>query len=150
MKASVLSKTLSLTMFFFSLLSLNSSAAAQSANKEPESPRCSNRTLFGDYGTLIEGSFLANNWSLRTTSMMHFDGRGNVTTSDYVVLNGTPLSEDWAPKSGTYSVNPNCTATFTLEGVMVIKTHFTVVNGGMDIRGVVDGDAITFAGSRVR
>ena len=29
-------------------------------------------------------------------------------------------------------------------------THFTVVNSGKDFRGVVDGDAITFAGSRVR
>ena len=132
------------------VLALGASSVAQQEAARGVSRVCSNRTLFGDYGTLIEGSFLANNWSLRTTSMMHFDGRGNVTTSDYVVLNGTPLSEDWAPKTGTYSVNPNCTATFTLEGVMVIKTHFTVVNGGMDIRGVVDGDAITFAGSRVR
>ena len=147
MKASVLSKTLSLTMFFFSLLSLNSSAAAQSANKEPESPRCSNRTLFGDYGVLIEGSFLANGWSLRTASMMHFDGKQNLTTSDFVVLNGTPLSDDWTPKSVTYAVNPDCTGTFILEGV--IKTHFTVVNSGKDFRGVVDGNAITFAGSRV-
>ena len=147
MKANVLSKTLTLTMFFFSSLSLTISAAAQSANKEPESRRCSNRTLFGDYGALIEGTFLANGWSLRTASMMHFDGKENVTTSDFVVLNGTPLSNDWAPKRGTYAVNPDCTGAFILEGV--IKTHFTVVNSGNDSRGVVDGDAITFAGSRV-
>jgi hypothetical protein len=80
--------------------------------------------------------------------MMHFDGKGNVTTADFVVLNGSPLSPNWSPKSGTYFVNPNCTATFILEGV--IATHFTVTNNGKEIRGVVDGDAITFAGSKVR
>jgi hypothetical protein len=55
--------------------------------------------------------------------MMHFDGRGNMTTLDFVVLNGTPLSEDWTPKSGTYFVKPNCAATFTLEGVIKNTFH---------------------------
>ena len=130
------------------VLAFGSSALAQSASAAEGSANCSNRTLFGDYGTLIEGTFLANGWSLRTASMMHFDGKGNINTSDFVVLNGTPLSPDWTPKTGTYQVNSNCTATFILEGV--INTHFTVANNGKDIRGVVDGDAITFEGSRVR
>ena len=124
------------------------SAVAQQAASVNRSPVCSNQTLSGDYGVLIEGTFLANGWSLRTASMMHFDGKRNVTTSDFVVLNGTPLSQDWTLKTGTYLVNPNCTATFELEGM--ISTHFTVTNSGKDIRGVVDGDAITFSGSRVR
>ena len=128
------------------VLALGATASAQQA--ATGTGRCSNRTLFGDYGTLIEGTFLAPNWPLRTTSMMHFDGAGNVSTSDFVVLNGNPQSNDWTPKSGTYSVNSDCTGTFILEGV--IKTHFTVVNNGKDLHGVVDGDAITFAGSRVR
>ena len=130
------------------LFAFGISAVAQQSFAPGSRLVCPNRTLFGDYGTLIEGTFLGNGWSLRAASMMHFDGRGNVTTSDFVVLNGTPLSADWAPKSGYYSVNPDCTGRFTLEGV--IKTHFTVVNNGKDFRGVVDGDAITFAGSRVR
>ena len=109
---------------------------------------CSKRSLSGDYGTLIEGTLLAPNWPLRTISMMHFDGAGSVTTSDFVVLNGSPTVGNWAPKTGTYSVNPDCTGTFVLEGV--ISTHFAVVNNGKDFRGVVDGDAITFAGSKVR
>ena len=124
------------------------SAVAQQTASGVGGAGCSNRTLFGDYGTLIEGSFVATNIPLRTASMMHFDGRGNVVGSDYVVLNGNPLSDTWTQKSGTYSVNSDCTGTFILEGV--IKTHFTVVNNGKDFRGVTDGDAITFAGSRVR
>jgi hypothetical protein len=130
------------------VLVLGASGVAQQAATQTGKTTCSNRTLFGDYGALIEGTFIASGWPLRTASMMHFDGKGNVSTSDFVVLNGSPLSSDWSPKSGTYSVNPDCTATFVLEGV--IATHFTVVNSGKDFRGVVDGDAITFAGSRVR
>jgi hypothetical protein len=130
------------------VLAFGVSATAQQATAGQERPNCSSRTLLGNYGTQIEGTFLANSWSLRTASMMHFDGKGNVSKSDFVVLNGTPPSDDWAPKSGTYSMNPDCTGTFVLEGV--IKTHFTVVNSGKDFRGVADGDAITFAGSRVR
>lgn len=128
---------------------LAASAVAQQASAgDSGGPVCSNRTLQGDYGVLIEGMFVANGWPLRTASMMHFDGKQNVTTSDFVVLNGAPLSPDWTTKTGTYIVNPNCTATFLLEGV--IATHFTITNNGKDIRGVVDGDAITFAGSKVR
>ena len=123
------------------------SAVAQQTATEPSNNNCSNRTLSGDYGTLIEGYFVANGWPLRTASMIHFDGKGNITTSDFVVLNGNPLSTDWTPKTGTYSVNPDCTATFVLEGV--ISTHFTIANSGKEIRGVTDGDAITFTGSRV-
>jgi len=130
------------------VLVLSASAVAQQAATQTGNATCSNRMLSGDYGTLIEGTFVASGWPLRTASMMHFDGKGNLFTSDFVVLNGTPLSSDWSPKSGIYSVNPDCTASFVLEGV--ISTHFTVVNSGKDFRGVVDGNAITFAGSRVR
>ena len=108
---------------------------------------CPNRTLNGDFGTLVEGSFVSNGWPLRTASMMHFDGRGSITTTDFVVLNGTPLSPTWTQKTGTYSVNADCTATFLLEGV--IATHFMITNNGKEIRGVVDGEAITFTASRV-
>jgi len=126
------------------ILVLGASAGAQQTASGPGG--CSNRTLSGDYGIIIEGVFVAPNWPLRTISMTHFDGAGNVSTSDFVVLNGNPLSDDWTQKTGTYSVNPDCTGTFVLEGV--IKTHFAVVNNGKDIRGVTDGDA--FSGSKVR
>jgi hypothetical protein len=56
--------------------------------------------LSGDYGALIEGFFVASGSPLRTASMMHFDGKGIMSTSDFVVLDGFPLSGDWSPKSG--------------------------------------------------
>lgn len=126
------------------VLALGASAAAEGLATGP----CSNRSLFGDYGMQVEGTFLGSNWPLRTIVMVHFDGRGNSTSQSYVVLNGTPLTADWREDDpGTYTVNSNCTASGIFNGV--IAAHFVVVNSGKEFRGVVDGDAITFVGSRV-
>jgi hypothetical protein len=73
------------------VLALGASAAAEGPGNGP----CSNRSLFGDYGMQVEGTFLGSNWPLRTIVMVHFDGRGNSTSQSYVVLNGTPLTADW-------------------------------------------------------
>jgi len=133
------------------LLAFGASAVAQSnntpANAHSDNRHCSNRTLFGDYGTLIEGTLLAPNWPLRTVAMIHFDGRGNMTSVDHVVLNGMPPEEEWRPNSGTYIVNPDCTASAVFSGP--IPVHFVVVKNGKEFRGVVDGNAITLHGSRV-
>ena len=126
------------------VLALGASAVADG----PPAGSCSNRTLFGDYGMQIEGTFLAPNWPLRTVAMVHFDGRGNMTSKSWVVLNGVPQTQDWRQDNpGTYTVNSDCTVSATFLGV--IPAHFVVVNNSKDFRGVVDGDAITFVGSRV-
>ncbi len=126
------------------VLGLGAPALAEGPGTGP----CSNRSLFGDYGMQVEGSFLGPNLPLRTIVMVHFDGRGNSTSKSYVVLNGTPLTADWREDDpGTYTVNSNCTASGIFNGV--IAAHFVVVNSGKEFRGVVDGDAITFVGSRV-
>jgi hypothetical protein len=137
--------TVSLSMMIvFVVLALGTSAVAEGPGTGP----CSNRMLFGDYGMQIEGTFLAPNWPLRTAAMVHFDGRGNMSSKSWVVLNGTPQTQDWRQDGpGTYTVNSDCTVSATFLGV--IPAHFVVVNNGKDFRGVVDGDAITFVGSRV-
>ena len=134
-------------MIVYVVLALGASAAAQLAADGGQSRPCSNRTLSGDYGTLIEGTILAPNWPLRTLAMIHFDGRGNMTSVDHVVLNGMPPEEEWRPNSGTYIVNPDCTASAVFSGP--IPVHFVVVKNGKEFRGVVDGNAITLHGSRV-
>ena len=128
-----------------------SAVLAQGASAIAEGPGtgpCSNRSLFGDYGMQVEGNFLAQNLPLRTIVMVHFDGRGNSTSKSYVVLNGSPLTQDWRQDDpGTYTINPDCTASGIFNGV--ISAHFVVVNNGKDFRGVVDAEAITLVGSRV-
>ncbi len=137
--------TVSLPMVIVSaVLAQGASAIAEGPGTGP----CSNRSLFGDYGMQVNGTFLAQNVPLRTIVMVHFDGRGNSTSKSYVVLNGTPLTPDWRQDDpGTYTINPDCTASGIFNGV--IPAHFVVVNNGKDFRGEVDGNAITFVGSRV-
>lgn len=130
------------------VLAFGGSAIGQQAAASVSGAKCSDRTLFGDYGAQIEGTLLAPNWQLRTMAMIHFDGSGGMTYVHYRVINGTPVTPDWVPDTGTYSVNPDCTASATFDGPIPI--HLVVTNDGKDFRGVVDGDAITLVGSRVR
>lgn len=126
------------------VLALGTCAVAEGPGTGP----CSNKTLFGDYGMQVEGTLLAPNWPLRTSVMVHFDGKGNMTSKSYVVLNGTPQTQDWRQDDpGTYTVNPDCTASGVFIGA--VPAHFVVMNNGKDFRGVVDVNAITFVGSRV-
>ena len=114
--------------------------------------RCSNRTLSGDYGAIIEGTILGPNLPLRTISMAHYDGNGNITSQDHVVLNRMPPAEEWRATSGTYIVNVNCTGTATFEtapGAPPITLHFVVVNRAREIRAITDGSAITLTARRV-
>ena len=60
---------------------------------EPDGGHCSNRTLFGDYGAAVEGVLIIPGGiqlPFRAVTMNHFDGRGNVTTVEHVVVNGVP------------------------------------------------------------
>src|SRR5258707_7359864 len=55
-----------------------------SAMAEPVDKPCTNRTLFGDYGSVGEGvvlnvSMLATEAQLRGLTMTHFDGKGNLS-----------------------------------------------------------------------
>jgi len=134
------------------ILALGASAQAQPGAGKRGHESCSNRTLFGDYGGLIEGTILGPNLALRTLIMAHFDGEGNLTEVDHVVLNGVPPApeEEWKPATGTYTVNPDCTGSAVFNtGNPPIPVHFVVVNHGKDLRGVVDGAAITITISRV-
>jgi len=139
-------------MIVCAVLGLGASAVAQSRSRGSGGARCSNRTLSGDYGAQIEGTILGPNLPLRTISMGHYDGSGNMTSVDHVVLNGMPPQEEWRQGSGTYSVNPDCTGTFSVftgPDNPPIVVHFVLVKHGTEIHGVVNGAAITFIAFRV-
>jgi len=66
--------------------------------------------------------------------MAHFDGEGNLTDVDHVVLNGVPPAEEWRPGTGTYTINPDCTGSAVINtGNPPIPLHFVVVNRGNGI-----------------
>jgi hypothetical protein len=141
------------------VLVLGSSVMAQSASRNDGSRRCSNQTLSGSYGAQIEGTLYIPNGpnppikvELRTISMGHYDGAGNVTFSDHVVVDGNPPVEEWREASGTYFVNPDCTGRFsvvTAPGLAPLVVYIVVVKHGTEIHGVTNGSAITYSAYKV-
>ena len=141
-------------MIGFVLLAFGASAAAQSnrtpaTNSEGNGGRCSNRTLSGNYGFALDGTFLPNT-PFRGVVMQHYDGNGNITQVDHLVVYGTPPPQEWTPGTGTYTVNPNCTGAASLTTPAgTLTLHFVVVNNGKQINQVVDSNAVTAVGIRV-
>jgi hypothetical protein len=133
-------------------------ASGACAMAQSEDGRCSNRTLFGDYGFSIEGVGGlppgASINAIRGVAMGHFDGKGNYSQVDHVVVSGTPPPAEWTFGSGPYTVNPNCTGTLVINipgsPFSPVKLHFVVVKQGKEIRTVVDsGGASTSIGIKV-
>jgi hypothetical protein len=135
---------------------------AQSASRNGGGSRCSNHTLFGNYGAQIEGTEYIPNGpnppikvDLRTISMDHYDGAENLTARSHVVFDGNPPAEEaeqWREASGTYVVNPDCTGSFSLvpaPGFPPIVVYFVVVKHGTEIHGVTNGSAITYSAYKV-
>jgi hypothetical protein len=113
---------------------------------------CTDRTLQGDYASQIEGTILGPNLPLRGLAMAHFDGKGNITQVDHIVVNGVPPAVEWSPGTGTYSVNPDCTGSAVINSSSAqgpINLHFVVVNHGKQINQVVDANAVTAVAYRV-
>ena len=124
------------------------------AGAQSEEGRCSNHTLRGDYGFAIDGQILAGPFAglLRGVAMTHFDGRGNLDQVDFATLNGVPRWTGWRPVTGTYEVNPDCTGAAVLHTPLnpEVKLHFVVVRHGTEIHQVVDADAVTAIGIKVK
>ena len=135
------------------VLALGSSAMAQSRDlARRDGGRCSNNTLSGDYGLAVDATLLGPGLPLRAVVMQHYDGRGNITQVDHVIVNGMPPAQEWTPGTGTYTVNPDCTGTEVVYSPSVpnpLHIHFVVVNNGKQINQVVDADASLAVGIRV-
>jgi hypothetical protein len=85
--------------------------------------------------------------------MTHFDGKGNLTQVDHVVVNGMPPPVEWMSGTGPYSVNSNCTGTATINipgnPLSPVILHFVVVRQGKEIHTVVEANAVSSVGIRV-
>jgi hypothetical protein len=117
------------------------SASAQSDTPHSGDRQCSNRTLFGDYGFAVEGLLLPEPGVTlpgRGVTMTHFDGKGNLTQVDSLIINGSAIS-DWSPVTGTYHVNANCTGTMTLLPSTggFVNLRMVVVKRGKEVHTVV-------------
>ena len=130
-------------------------ASARADDDKDARGRCSNETLEGSYAFTIEGLLAVPGpgLPLRGVVLQRYDGDGNITQVDHVVVNGTPPSEAWRPGTGTYSVNADCTGTATLNipnsGGPPLVVYFVVAKHGKEIRQVVEGNAIIATGEKV-
>jgi len=145
----------------YGVLALMASSTPQSVNlhaavpKLPPPLKCSVGTIAGDYAYTIEGALLISptvTLPIHGISLGHYDGRGNKTQLDHVVVNGQEPQDEWISGSGTYTVNDNCTGSqevFIDGNPNPIRSHFIIANGGREIREVIDANAVTAVGVRV-
>jgi hypothetical protein len=134
-------------------------SAAATYDRDREKP-CSNHTLDGDYGFTIEGLLAVPGPGIQVRGVVvqHFDGKGNVTQVDHVVIDGMAPPDEWRPGTGTYTVNSDCTGKATLfPGGTPEDTHsgpplvvyFVIVKNGQMIREVVNGNAVIATGNKL-
>jgi len=107
---------------------------------------CSTAILRGDYGFAITGEVLppapAPAVLEAGVAMDHFDGRGNITQSDFITLGGVaavPNDEFRQGGTGTYTVNSDCTGSASISPApgAQIEMKFVVVKEGGEILAVV-------------
>lgn len=117
---------------------------------------CSDRTLFGQYSFVIDGQILTgplagldNGITLET-----FDGNGNFTSIDHVVLNGVQPALEWRASSGTYTVNPDCTGkkivTFLNNVPPPRITYFVITDSGKQMNFVSGNSGVALSGVAIR
>ena len=73
--------------------------------------------------------------------MANFNGNGTFEQIDTVTINGEVVADfTHTPATGKYTVNPDCTGTFTIDftdGRPPVVTSFVVVENGLEIDTVV-------------
>jgi hypothetical protein len=123
------------------VLSANDSAHAQPST----SPRCNDQLIRGTYGFVVEGERLTGPpplGPLKGVAMTTFDGKGGLTQIDSISLNGMAAADFSPPATGSYSVNQDCTGSFSLvftDGRPAATVNFVVANNGLEIDTVVVG-----------
>ncbi len=105
---------------------------------------CTNKLLSGYYGFTIQGTKLGGVGFVGQqvgVAMAQFDGYGNFTQIDTVTVAGNVVSDfTHTPATGTYTVNSDCTGTFTInftDGRPPVVANFVLVDNGNEIDTVV-------------
>jgi hypothetical protein len=119
-------------------------AGLGSGRAQSNSPACDNRLIEGNYGFSLKGTKLAGmgpTGPQTGVAMTEFDGKGTFTQIDTVTINGEVVADFTHPRAtGTYTVNSDCTGTFTInfkDDRPTVVTNFVVVEGGSEIDTVV-------------
>ena len=106
-------------MFKTLTLAIAIAATAAAAPAYADSNGCSNRTVSGSYGTQLTG--FAGAQPFAEVGIFITDGKGNVTGQDLINLGGISIPRN---HTGTYHVDPDCTATVELAIPDGSTAHF--------------------------
>jgi hypothetical protein len=119
-------------------------AALGSAYAQSDTRACNDRLIAGNYGVSIQGTKLMGPGPTGPqvgVAAVEYDGKGNFTQIDTVTINGEVVADfTHTPATGTYTVNSNCTGTFTInftDGRPPVTANFVVVDNGNEIDSVV-------------
>jgi hypothetical protein len=118
---------------------------------------CSNSTIRGSYAFTIHGQVFPPDNSppvlIDGLAKTTFDGKGHLTQLDAIAANGN-VAPGWAHNTGTYSVKPDCTGTFTVTNGNQPPVHLQMIvaQSGNTIHDMVidPGFATTAEGERIR
>jgi hypothetical protein len=108
---------------------------------------CNNKLLHGHYGFTLQGTKFSVTGVPGPTglqvgvAMADFNGDGSFEQIDSVTIAGEAVSDfTHTPANGKYTVNADCTGTFTIDftdGRPPVVTNFVVVENGSEIDTVV-------------
>lgn len=114
-----------------------------------EDKGCSNGTLTGTFGYSVTGSVISPPQFaglFASVGTQSFDGKGGTSASAIVTVNGTILQ---VTLKGTYTVNADCTGSFTVSVLPVgITNHvsFVIDDGGREFRAIQTDPGVVVTG----
>jgi hypothetical protein len=115
------------TIAAVSALALSIAPAAKAQVNTLVNRGCSNATLSGTFAYTVTGSFVAAPAPLglyAEAGAQTFDGHGGTTVTGMSNANGTVMP---SASTGAYTVNSDCTGTFTLDIAPGITAHYFFV-----------------------
>ena len=146
MKRNTIAKTFAITVL--GALVLCTAPTAGAADKG-----CSNATLKGTFADKDLGFFIAPNAApipFAAVNLITFDGNGHMTASGIGSVNGSAGAQT---ETGTYTVKPDCTGTYTVEispGGFAAHAFFVLDDSGNELQIIVTdpGGVITCTARR--
>ena len=126
-KSSRISRT---TMVLFGLIA--AIMTAQEGYAAGASPACSVSTLRGRYQFASAGFVTVNGgyMPLAVAGIDILDGKGNLSTTSTLIVNGAIAFQNLVVPNGTYTINKDCTGTLTLGASGVQLNIFVAPDGG--------------------
>jgi hypothetical protein len=124
-----------LTAKAFTIVAFLALALAIAPKARAQGRPCSNATLRGTYSDTDTGTIVGAG-PFAGVNLDRFDGKGNMTASGMSSVNGSisPVAT-----SGTYTVNSDCTGTYSVSDAFgdTFNAYFVIDEGGNELQIVI-------------